>query len=209
MKSYEVRKVKKSFFGKRKMNLDAFWVSAQVLTDFEYPWENEEAPAIIFRAVHDTKRLYFRFDVIDTNICVISGSEDKMDVMDSDRVEIFFRQDAEMKQYYGLEMDPHGRNMDYKAEFYRKFDYTWKMPRITVRAEYSLNGYKVWGCIEQNTLKELNLLQENKIEAGLFRGKCIRNENSENNFKWISWVKPESDKPDFHIPSAFGCLELR
>lgn len=208
MKAYTVQEIKKSFFSKRKMNYDSFWVSAQVLTDFEYPWEKEDAPATIFRAVHDEKRFYFRFDVIDTGICVVSGNENKMDVMDSDRVEIFFRQDAKMAIYYGLEMDPHGRNMDYKAEFYRKFDYSWKISETTVRAEYSLNGYKVWGCINLETLKNLNVLHGNTIEAGLFRGKCLRNENSDISFKWISWVKPESETPDFHIPSAFGYLEL-
>jgi hypothetical protein len=25
---------------------------------------------------------------------------------------------------------------------------------------------------------------------------------------WISWLKPTSETPDFHIPSAFGTLVL-
>ncbi|WP_285316268.1 hypothetical protein [Providencia rettgeri] len=26
--------------------------------------------------------------------------------------------------------------------------------------------------------------------------------------KWISWIKPDSVKPDFHIPSAFGTCKF-
>ena len=208
MQYYDVCVIKKSLFNKRKMNFETFWNPCQALTEFDFPWNEEMPPATIFRAIHDQKRFFFRFDVIDSNIIVSSEKTDKMAVLDSDRVEIFFRSDEKMSLYYGLEMDPLGRVLDYKAEFYRKFDYSYKMDGITIRSQYTLNGYRVWGCIKLDTLRSMNLLNNNKIEAGLFRGKCIRKLNGELSFKWISWIKPESETPDFHIPSAFGELRL-
>jgi len=131
-----------------------------------------------------------------------------MSVLNSDRVEIFFRSDAKMSPYFCLEMDPVSRVLDYKAEFYRKFDYKWSWVGIIVRSEYTLNGYRVWGAITLKSLAGYNLINDNKIQAGLFRGKCICREPGKNEFKWISWIKPDSEKPDFHIESSFGELVM-
>jgi hypothetical protein len=196
MKIYQVNKIKMDFFSGKKMNLDPFWKSSSALTSFIFPWDDEAPPATIFRALQDRKYFYFRFDVIDTDIYVDKSSGNKMAVLDSDRVEIFFRSGEEMNPYYGLEMDPIGRVLDYKAEYYRKFDYKWTWPAATVRSSYTLNGYRVWGRIPLESLKSLNIFDGSKLEAGLFRG------------NWMSWVKPESETPDFHIPSAFGELRL-
>jgi hypothetical protein len=208
MQNYHVNTIKKSFFSRKKMNNDLFWQKSKPLTDFILPWDNETPPSIIFRALHDTKNLFFRFDVIDTDILVNKETDDKMAVLHSDRVEIFFRSDKDMMLYYGLEMDPLGRVLDYKAEYYRRFDYKWKWEGITIRSRYTLNGYRVWGSIPLESLRNLKLLCDNKIQAGLFRGKCINANPEAPEFKWISWVKPDSETPDFHIPSAFGELKL-
>jgi hypothetical protein len=207
MQIYEVYTIKKSFFSRKKMNNDSFWQKSKALTSFILPWDNESSPSTIFRALHDTKNFFFRFDVIDTDILVNKETNDKMAVLKSDRVEIFFRSDKDMKLYYGLEMDPVGRVMDYKAEYYRKFDYSWKWEGITIRSKYTLNGYRVWGIIPLESLRNLKLLNDNKIQAGLFRGKCINASSEEPVFKWITWVRPDSETPDFHVTSAFG--ELR
>jgi hypothetical protein len=207
MQNYDVHKIKRGFFSRKKMNQDVFWKKSETLTSFVFPWDKETPPATVFRSLHDTKYFYFRFDVIDTDIHVNKETNDKMAVLNSDRVEIFFRSDKEMNPYYGLEMDPLGRVLDYKAEYYRKFDYTWKWEAVSVRASYTLNGYRVWGCIPLESLRALKLINENKLQAGLFRGKCIRSADGEISFKWISWIIPDSETPDFHIPSAFG--ELR
>ena len=204
MQSYKVTKINKSIFNRRKMHNDVFWKNSPALTHFFYPWNAELPPATIFRALYDSKYLFFRFDVIDSDIHASKGSNDKMAVLTSDRVEIFFRSDSSMEVYYGLEMDPLSKVLDYKAEFYRKFDYNWTWKGLEIYSEFTLNGYRVIGCISQDSLRKLDLLKENKLECGLFRGKCL----SEAVFKWISWVKPKSEQPDFHIPSAFGELVL-
>jgi hypothetical protein len=208
MQTYQVNSIRKTLFARKKMNNDSFWKNCPALTSFIYPWNDETPPATIFRALHDSKNFYFRFDVIDTEIIAEKGSMVKMSVLNSDRVEIFFRTDEEMNLYYGLEMDPLGRVLDYRAEFYRKFDYKWEWPGITIRASYTLNGYRVWACIPLESLRALKLLSGNKLQAGLFRGKCISDSKAEVSFKWISWMEPESETPDFHIPSAFGELVL-
>jgi hypothetical protein len=204
LKVYNANRIKNSFFGRRKMNHDTFWEKSLAMTSFIYPWNPEAPPATIFRALHDKKYFYFRFDVIDTDILTEKGEKDKMAVLNSDRVEIFFRSDKDMNPYYGLEMDPAGRVLDYTAKFYRKFDYNWTWVGITVRSAYTLNGYRIWGSIPLESLREMSLLHDNTLQAGLFRGKCIRSSEGEVFFKWISWVQPDSDQPDFHIPSAFG-----
>jgi hypothetical protein len=200
--------IRYSFFGKRRMNNDDFWKKSIPLTAFTFPWEEEFPPAMIFRAQYDTKNLYFRFDVIDSDIIVNTNSSDKMAVLDSDRVEIFFRSDERMKPYYCLEMDPKGRVLDYKAEFKRNFDFKWRWEGLVVRSEYTLNGYRVWGCIPLSALESMKLLNDHTLQVGIFRGKCIIPEGNDVDFKWISWVKPESELPDFHIPSAFGELKF-
>ena len=58
------------------------------------------------------------------------------------------------------------------------------------------------------SLKELNLLNNNELQAGLFRGECLKIRDPESSFSWISWIKPESVRPDFHIPSSFGVIKL-
>lgn len=208
MQSYHIHKIKKSFFSRKKMNTDSFWQKSKPLTSFILPWDKDPPPSTIFRALHDTKNLFFRFDVIDTDILVDKSTNDKMAVLSSDRVEIFFRSDKEMNLYYCLEMDPAGRVMDYKGVFYRKFDRNWKWECITIRSRYTLNGYRVWGSIPLESLRNLKLLSDNKIQAGLFRGKCFNANPDAPEFKWISWVKPDSETPDFHIASAFGELRL-
>ncbi|WP_321515342.1 hypothetical protein [Marinifilum fragile] len=59
-------------------------------------------------------------------------------------------------------------------------------------------------------MKDLDVLKEKRIEAGLYRGFCsnLPDENIETGFKGISWVSPNSEQPDFHIPSSFGALCL-
>jgi len=194
--------------GRTLMNFDPFWTGAEVLSTFVYPWDKEPPPTTIFRSLHNKRYFYFRFDVIDSCIVVERNTSDKMAVLNSDRVEIFFRSDEKMQPYYGLEMDPLGRVLDYKADFYRKFDYKWSWKGITVRSAFTLNGYRVWGCIPLNSLRLFNLISGNKLQGGLFRGKCMSVSPGVVSFKWISWMKPHSEQPDFHIPSAFGELML-
>lgn len=134
-----------------------------------------------------------------------------MEVVDSDRVEIFFRTGSRLDPYYCIELDPLGRILDYKARYYRQFEYEWQWPgekQLEVVAAYTADGYFVEGSISLSSLKEMDLLHHQVLETGLFRGECLRLPDPESAFNWISWVRPESQHPDFHIPSAFGRIKL-
>jgi hypothetical protein len=107
-------------------------------------------------------------------------------------------------------MDPAGRVLDYKATHYRKFDIGWSWPEghLIVRTEKRKDGYTVEFAITKSSLKALGLMKENTLQAGLFRGDSFPKIEGEPDFKWISWMQPESGTPDFHIASSFGILKL-
>lgn len=188
------------------------WNLAHRLTHFVYPWNEGVPPPMSFQALHDGQWLYGLYQVRDPaplNLCM---EEDlKAAVLKSDRVEIFFRSDEHMNPYYGLEMDPLGRIYSFEASFYRKFSAGWSWPKDQIRAEGHIypEGYSLQFAVQLNFLDELNLLKNKRMEAGLFRGKCTSLRDGVAEFKWISWIKPDSPSPDFHIPSSFGHLILR
>jgi hypothetical protein len=192
-----------------KRSLD--WNEASVLTGFSYPWSVQPPPVMSFRALWDEQCFYFRFDVETTRYHTYVHDNNKMEVVDSDRVEIFFRSDDRLDPYYCLEVDPLGRILDYRATFYRKFEYEWQWPgnnQLRINSECTGQGYIVEGSITMASLKELNLIKNNELQAGLFRGECLKKRDPESSFSWISWIKPESVRPDFHIPSSFGVIKL-
>lgn len=187
------------------------WSSANLLRDFTYPWISETVPKMSFRALWDDLRFYFRFDVEDKNVFTVSETNHKMEVLNSDRVEIFFRINSRLNPYYCLEIDPLGRILDYKAFYYRRFDYKWQWPgkkQIMVHVSQTDPGYCVEGWLTLYSLRKLLLLQNNTLQAGLFRGQCLGLNEEKGRFRWISWVPPSSEKPDFHIPSSFGMIRL-
>ena len=212
MKEYIVKKIADYLLTGKAEEMHSVWDMANENADFTYPWEQEKAPEMIFRALHDNQNFYFRFDVEERNILTFTDKNHKMEVVDSDRVEIFFRQNDKMNPYYCLEMDAHARVLDYEAKHYRDFDFDWEWEKgkLSVEAFKHANGYVVEGSIELSSLKNMGLLRNNIMEAGLFRGQCLAlpKDGKEADMKWISWVKPESNQPDFHIPSSFGLLKL-
>jgi hypothetical protein len=187
------------------------WDDAIVLTDFSYPWSVQPSPVMSFRALWDDLRFYFRFDVESSHTLIYVHDNNKTEVADSDRVEIFFRSDERLDPYFCLEMDPLGRILDYRAKYYRKFEYDWQWPgnnELQVKSDNHESGYIVEGSITMDSLDELNILKNNELQAGLFRGECLKVRDPQSGFVWISWVKPHSGHPDFHIPSSFGVIKL-
>lgn len=210
VKTYSVKKLLENEIMVNGKGDSPQWMKATALTDFIYPWEKETPPLTSFKALHSKDWLYCLYQVKDENIQVLVKSNNKSEVVSSDRVEIFFRKDAAMSPYYGLELDPHGRVYDYEARFHRSFDPTWHWPtgQLIVKAHRTHDGYSVEVAISKQSLRQLGLLKGNKLEAGLFRGNCIEITHDNSNIKWISWIRPDAPTPDFHIPSAFGFLVL-
>lgn len=186
------------------------WGSASVLSDFSFPWENGQPSFTSFRALHNEHWLYCLFEVHDNNVNIYKDKHEKREVVWSDRAEIFFTVDEKLSPYYCLELDPSGRVLDYKAEHYRKFDFQWTWPAggLMVKTNLSDRGYTIEVAISKQSLTSLGLLKDNSLQAGLYRADCIALKGKDATFKWISWIKPQSETPDFHIASSFGRLKL-
>lgn len=183
------------------------WQTANVLHDFHYPWRDDTPPSTLFRALHSDQHFHFLFEVEDQQLNADTHTKGKLAVLESDRVEIFFRKDTKMKPYYCLELDYLGRALDYEAHFYRKTDFGWNWPEgFLFRSSLTEKGYSVEGQISKASLNSFGLILDNQIEAGLFRADFRKQPTPE--VRWISWVDPGTPKPDFHVPSSFGVLKL-
>ena len=206
--SYEVKRMDQT--NSLVADLQAIdWSNSNLLTDLISPWR--EAPSnTTFQALWDDHYFYFKFEVLEDNILIYREKDLEEEVVGSERVEIFFRQDEELNPYYCLEMDASGRVFDYKAAHYREFEREWSWPKdqLIVEASQSNGGYTVTGKISLESLEELGLLKDNKLQAGLFRGRCLQAGGGDATFHWISWVHPETEQPDFHVASSFGELVL-
>lgn len=208
-KTYQVKKITVAIEPSGKGN-HPLWKNASELSDFSYPWEKGTPPLTKFRAMHNDTWLYCLFEVVDDNINIQQITNDKAEVAASSRVEIFFRKDDKLKPYYGLELDPLGRVLDYECTYHRNFNSQWSWPagHLIVKTERRQNGYSVEIAISKASLEKLGLLKNKTLQAGLYRGDCFLKTDGSPDFKWISWVKPDSKTPDFHIPSSFGILTL-
>ena len=175
-----------------------------------FPWRDKAAPPTAFSLQSDGEALYFAFRVTDEDVVIIEGSpENERLVAQGDRVEMFFAQDLELKEYYSLEIDPKARVLDYRGSFYRRFDNEWEAPGLEVAARQRPDGYDVEGRLPFSALESMGLRPTSgePLLAGVFRGEFSHGETTVEE-SWISWVIPDAEKPDFHIPSSFGCLQL-
>lgn len=189
----------------------SLWNDAGELADFVYPWEpGKPVASLKFKAMHDIRWLYWRFEVSDEEIKVYVDKNEKGEVVYGDRVEIFLTADEALSSYYCLEIDPLARVFDYHASYYRKFSSDWKWPagHLHVHAQRSDNDYYVTGMISLESLETLGLLKDGMLHCGLYYGKCMEIDLENEMMKWISWIDPKTLNPDFHIPSSFGMLVL-
>ncbi len=206
-KEYTVKKVSKALDINGEGD-DPQWEGATILRDFSYPWRDEDAPSTVFRALYDEAYLYFIYHVQDDEIHVEQSYDtDKLNAVYSDRVEIFLKKSDAMDPYYSLEMDASSRLYDSKGKFYREIDGDWRYPadEITIKSSMDDEGYIVEGKISMRSLREFDLIDGQVIHAGLYRGNYV---NGGRDTKWISWIMPDAEQPDFHIPSSFGRLIL-
>lgn len=210
MKNYNVNCIEKDLLiltGKGDNNL---WNKAELLTDFVSFWDNEKPEKIEFKALWDSKNLFFCFTVYD-NIVHIDKKDNSIDsIGNSDRIELFFRTSASLNPYYCLEIDPTPRIMDFIAFPNKNFNFEWNWPKndLTVKSQINNHKFTVEIAISITSLEKLNLIRDNKIETGIFRAKYKEQENSIFEPTWISWMNPNTESPNFHTPTSFGVLNL-
>jgi len=206
---YHVKKIQNELVITGKGD-NPLWKEAHELSSFFYPWEKDKAPFTSFKALHNDGWLYCVFTATDENIFTYVERKDKTDALKSDRVEIFFKQEDNTSPYYCLEMDPLARVYDCQAEFGKKFNPEWSWPagHLTIKTSRTQEGYIVEIAISKSSLNTLGLLRDNVLRAGLYRAECVQLVGNKATMKWISWIRPDSPTPDFHIPSSFGVLTL-
>ncbi len=207
MKIYHVRK--KDLGNHLHFSDQNFWLNANIVGDFLYPWEANQLVNMKFQALYDADFFYFYFDVMSSlPIMTFIKDNNKKEVLKSDRVELFFMSSKGMNPYYCLEMDSAERVYDYRAKYYRIIDDTWSWPKdnLIIEVVKSDVGYKTFGKITMKSLYDLSLIQGNQMTVGIYRGQCTEHLEEKAVLKWISWIKPKSVIPDFHISSSFGKL---
>lgn len=206
MKEYQVVLIDKNQKSRNDFSVIFSWEKANCLTDFSSPWKNDPISKIEFRALWDLENLYFKFTVFDNDVYIDQKDDSFDSIGNSDRVELFFRSNDALNPYYCLEMDTAARIMDFQAKPNWDFDFNWKWPKgdLKVIASKVENSFTVEGRISIASLTELNLIQNNCIEAGVYRAKFSKDENQNYKPTWISWVDPNTPEPNFHIASSFG-----
>ena len=182
---------------------EAVWNQAHKITQFINPWNKQVNPKTSVELFYDGKDLYFFFEAFDQEVVISDPYKNKMDVVNEDRVEFFFSKDMDLSSYYGFEIDPEGRILDYQCTYYRKFNYNWTAgDGIRVKTMKTSNGYIVEGCI---TKELLDFMTDNQISFywGAYRAEYSRGNNGKLIDKWQCIRDPKTKAPDFHLPSSF------
>lgn len=211
MKDYHVEIIDKSQKNVSEIMDPIFWEKANCLTDFTSPWNNDPVLKIEFRALWDLDYLYFNFQVFDSEVYIDRKDNSTDSICNSDRVELFFRKNEKLSPYYCLEMDVDARILDFEAYPNWNFDYNWRWPekQLEIQSVKGQNSFTVAGSISIASLKELDLIQGNIIEAGVYRAKFSKDENGNYEPTWITWIDPNTAEPNFHIASSFGRFILK
>ena len=141
----------------------------------------------------------------DSTLTVNENPQAELDLLNDDRVEIFFSADSAMTCYYGAEMTPAGHTLDYKAKFYRDIDYAWNFSTLKLECEHTDMHYTMSGSIDLQELESMGLNLKEGFYMGVFRAD-YRSDGSAN---WDSAVKSDDVSPDFHKPDMLFKAVIR
>ena len=167
---------------------------AAAIDGLHAPWDGLDDETV-FRCFTDRELFYFVYEVKEETLTLTEPFTGERDVDPEDRVEIFFSPREEMDVYYCAEIDPMGHVMDYKAKYYRDFDYEWDFSTLEVLPKISEGRYTVAGKVSKAELEELGIDLKG-FRMGIFRAD-FREDGSVN---WYSAVPTEDKSPDFHKP---------
>lgn len=190
---------------------DAVWDNANTLTQFTFPWRSKVAPATEFSALWDADAIYFRYRITDSNTVI--GTDPKRAILDSDRAEIFLAKDKELSVYYTMEIDAKARIFSAEASYDQtkrkigSIDKTWKWPGLVVHTSTYENGYTVEGKLPLATITQLGLWQnvdKSELLCALMRAEFTTKSDGSLDMGWMTWIDPNTPKPNFHNPSTFG-----
>ena len=166
------------------------------------PWDKLEDDTRF--SCHSTQeRFFFSFEVCDTTVTLSQPFLSERDVEPEDRVEIFLSPKGDLSQpYYCAEIDPEGRVMDYRAAFFRQFDFSWQFETLVTSATRTSSGYRVGGSIARKELEQLGL----DLAGGFWMGAFRADFRPDGTVHWFSRIPTDDAVPDFHKPGVlFPC----
>jgi uncharacterized protein (DUF362 family) len=136
-----------------------------------------------------------------------STSVEREELYKEDCVEIFLAPDAARPgHYYEIEVGPHGHWLDIEVDGARKkgrFDQGWSS-EIRVGTTRDAETKRVTIEIELKSKDIVTSLEKGaRLPMGLFR---MEGRSPDRNY--LAWSPARTAKPKFHIPEAFGTLEL-
>jgi hypothetical protein len=184
------------------------WSTANVIEDFVYPWAPDQSQPTTFRALHDGNFLYLVYEMVDDVIIAPDHVSGEQDLIEQDRVEIYIGPDHSMDKYYCIEMDVKGRKLDYIGRFHRQFDFSWEFNDVGHVGSYKDDGYLVEAAISLEALDELGVIRNSAFHAGVYRADFHYGQDSAVVHVYASWLDPEVEDPDFHVPATLGIFKL-
>lgn len=179
------------------------WEQSVSVQNLISPWDKQSVDKTTFKAFVSENGFNFCFEVVDETV-VFFPFEEELTVAKEDRVELFFSNDTSLNKYYCIEMAPDGNVLDYSAKSYREFNNEWDFESVEIEAQITKHGYIVEGRISLEELKNIGINEE--FFLGIYRADFKSKESED--VTWYSWIKPDSEKPDFHIPSSFEKVHL-
>ena len=195
---------------------DAVWQTAQALTAFSFPWRDTPPPMTELRGLWDKDALYFRYHVTDTAQAI--GMDPERGALDSDRVEIFLAKDAQLSSYYTMEIDPKGQKYSARASYDMKLakrvtlDDSFQWGTLQYATSHDEQGYTVEIKIPRAKISELDLWQDDaqsELLCALMRAEFTPQSDGSLDMGWMTWIDPNTAKPNFHNPDTFGRCLLR
>lgn len=175
-----------------------------VISGLHAPWDSLEDDTH-FSCLTGDSVFKFVFEVNDSTLTVNENPQAELDLLNDDRVEIFFSADSAMTCYYGAEMTPAGHTLDYKAKFYRDIDYAWNFSTLKLECEHTDMHYTVSGSIDLQELESMGLNLKDGFYMGVFRADY----RSDGSVNWYSAVKSDDESPDFHKPDMLFKAAIR
>jgi len=152
-----------------------------------------------FVLANDGTDLVFGFSAIDTTPCTREQIASKRDLEFEDRVELYLSPTADLSQsYFCIEIDRLGRVLDYRADYYRRFDFAWHFDTLRVAHAPMPDGYRIDGRVALSELVSLGI-DPTRFHIGVFRADL---DETKNLVAWGS-ATPMNDPPDFHRPEMF------
>lgn len=123
----------------------------------------------VFRCSIRNGEFVFRFDVVDSDVCVAEVVKHPLDIANGDRVELYFVPDRGMTDGYRCaEIDASGRILSYSVDEKKNYDWFWKFKTLQSQARHTANGYSVEGSFAVDELVSFGI-DPNDFFLGVFR----------------------------------------